>query len=131
MRPKSSQRPYKRIPARSAGERQRWQTGPLHAFENNKASEKWATPLGGASYCETSGLWRFDPSGFDDTRRAFALAQHEARELRLRHAHWIGPVLRKRVAQIRRGRDGCQKVIGTPCDSFNGSYGRFFKSAAL
>jgi hypothetical protein len=58
-----------------------------------------------ASYCETSGLLRFHPSGFDDTRRAFTLAQHEARKLRLRHAHWIGPVLRKRLAQIRRGQN--------------------------
>src|ERR1700716_1329221 len=58
-----------------------------------------------ASYCETSGLLRFHPSGFDDTRRAFTLAQHEARKLRLRHAHWIGPVLRKQLAQIRRGQN--------------------------
>ena len=64
-------------------------------------------PLSGASYCETSGLLRFDPSGFDDTRRAFTLAQNKTRELRLCHAHGIGPMLRKLVAQIGRSQDAC------------------------
>jgi hypothetical protein len=43
--------------------------------------------------CGTSRLMRFAPSGFDDTCRAFTLAQHEARELGLRHVHWLAPVL--------------------------------------
>jgi hypothetical protein len=64
-------------------------------------------PLSGASYCETSGLLRFDPCGFDDTRRAFTLAQNKTRELRLCHAHGIGTMLRKLVAQIRRSQDAC------------------------
>jgi hypothetical protein len=61
-----------------------------------------ACSLSGTSYCETSGLLRFDPSGFDDTRRAFTLAQNKTRELRLCHAHGISPMLRKLVAQIGR-----------------------------
>jgi hypothetical protein len=44
------------------------------------------------SICEM--LLRLDPSGFDDTRSAFTLALDKARTLRLRHSHWIGPVLR-------------------------------------
>jgi hypothetical protein len=42
-----------------------------------------------------SRLLRFDPGGFDDTRRVFTLAQHESCELRLRHDHRIGPMLRQ------------------------------------
>ena len=56
---------------------------------------------------ETSGLLGFDPSGFDDTRRAFTLAQNKTRELRLCHVHGIGPMLRKLVAQIGRSQDAC------------------------
>ena len=62
--------------------------------------------LGSGSGYHTPGysrLFRFDVSGFDDTRGAFTLALHEARELGLRHAHWIGPVLRKPFAQVWRG----------------------------
>ncbi len=42
----------------------------------------------------SSRLLRFDPSGFDDTRRAFTLGQYEACELRLCHVHRIAPMLR-------------------------------------
>jgi hypothetical protein len=43
-------------------------------------------------------LLTFDPDGFEDTRSALTLALDKARELRLRHAHWIGPVLRQPAA---------------------------------
>ena len=42
-------------------------------------------------------LLGLDTSGFDDLCRTFTLAQHEARELGLRHIHWLASVLgRKR-----------------------------------
>src|SRR5713226_6018485 len=63
----------------------------------NRGKWDWSVPT-------STRLLRFDPSGFDDARRVFTLAQHEARELRLRHAHRIGPVLREPVPQIRRGQ---------------------------
>ena len=56
---------------------------------------------------EYSNLFRFDASGFDDTRGAFTLALHEARELGLRHGHWIGPVFREPVAQFWCSQDAC------------------------
>jgi len=52
-------------------------------------------------------LFRFDASGFDDTRGAFTLALHEARELGLRHGHWIGPVFHEPVAQFWCRQDTC------------------------
>ena len=46
---------------------------------------------------------RLDPSRIDDPSRTFTLAQHEAREPGLRHAHRIGPVLRQPVLHLRQG----------------------------
>jgi hypothetical protein len=51
-----------------------------------------------------SGLLRFDPGSFDDPRRALTFVQNKTRELRLCHAHGLGPVLRKSVEHIRRGQ---------------------------
>src|SRR5260370_31476970 len=50
----------------------------------------------------TLGLLRLHPSGFDESRCAFALALYKARELGLRHAHRLASVLRDPVTHIRR-----------------------------
>ena len=43
-------------------------------------------------------LLRLDPGGFDDPGSAFALAQHEPREVGLRHAHRFATVFHERGA---------------------------------
>ena len=62
-------------------------------------------------------LLGLDPSGFDDLRRAFTLAQDETRELGLRHDHRLAPVLRDPVAQIRPGEhapDVLRQLVNHP-----------------
>ncbi len=51
-----------------------------------------------------------DPSGFDDLRRAFTLAENEARELGLRHCHRLASVPGNPVAQIARGDGRCDAL---------------------
>jgi hypothetical protein len=54
------------------------------------------------------------PNNAHELRRAFTLALHEARELRLRHPHRLPSVLRDPVAQIRPGEyapDVLRKLI--------------------
>jgi hypothetical protein len=46
-------------------------------------------------------LLRLDPGGFDDMGSAFALAQHEAREVGLRHAYRFATVFHERGAHSR------------------------------
>jgi hypothetical protein len=52
-------------------------------------------------------LLRLEPNGFGDARCVFTLAHHKASELRLRHAHRIGPVFCKAVAHLRRRQRAC------------------------
>jgi hypothetical protein len=62
-------------------------------------------------------LLRLDPGGFDDPGGAFALAQHEAREVGLGHAHRLTTVFDERGAhsRIAHGNDpGLGGLIGEP-----------------
>src|SRR5437667_6323178 len=62
-----------------------------------------------------SRLWifsRLDPSRFDDPSRTFTLAQYEAREPGLRHAHRIGSVLRQPVLHLRQGSGDVLRKLG-------------------
>ena len=77
------------------------------ALDSSKPSSE---PLWSASprtTAEGPGSLKFDPSGFGDAPCVFTLAHYKTRELRLRHAHRIGPVFCKSVAYIRRCQRAC------------------------